>query len=148
MDSQRCGDAVDDDTPGAENDEVTPKIYTTNAEKRKRKRANRKEREMQQVAAAAAAAASRQPQQLQQPQQQLHPAPVAFPAQWHPYWGMPPPLGMPAPIGMTAPFGIAAPHGHPMHWFSQPYHLSIVFISIAILETTMNSLEQPTEANL
>jgi hypothetical protein len=138
MDSQSPadGDAVDDDTPDDDTPGPPPgtsKIYATPAEKRKRKRANRKEREMQQVvAAAAAAAASLQPQQLQQPQQQLHPA-------LHPYWGMPPPLGHPY---------WGAPHGHPMHWLSQPYHLSIVFITIAILETTMNSLEQPIEANL
>ena len=139
MESQYRGDAVDEDTPGAEDDPVTsrqtaPKIYRSKAEARKRKRENRKARELQNVVAAAAAAAvaSLQPQQLQQPQQQLHPA-------WHPYWGMPPPLGHPY---------WGAPHGHPMHWFSQPYHLSIVFITIAILETTMNSLEQPTEANL
>ena len=118
MDSQLRGDAVDDDTPGAENDEVTPKIYRTAAEKRKRKRANRKGREMQQAAAetaaeTAAAAASRQPQQQQQPQQQLHPAPVAFPAQWQQFRGTQPHFNMDAPIGMPAP---GVPHGQPMHW--------------------------------
>ena len=139
MDSQLRGDAVDDDTPGAENDEVTPKIYRTAAEKRKRKRANRKGREMQQAAAetaaeTAAAAASRQPQQQQQPQQQLHPAPVAFPAQWQQFRGTQPHFNMGAPTGMPALgvpplFGPVAPHGQPMHCLCQAYHISIVFIT-------------------
>ena len=39
------------------------------------------------------------------------------------------PIGMPA-LGIPTLFGPVAPHGQPMHWLSQSYHISIVFITI------------------
>ena len=111
MEHQQNDDVVDDDTPGAENDPIG--LMKETAEDPSSKTASKRRKRMIRLKRQAVAAASRQPQQQQQPQQQLHPAPVAFPAQWQQFRGTQPHFNMDAPIGMPAP---GVPHGQPMHW--------------------------------
>ena len=136
MEHQKKKDVVDEDTPGAENDPIgsmkeTPENPNSKTANKRRKRIARLT--LAATAAAATEAASRQPQQPQQPQQHLHPAQAGSPAQWHP---LPLQFGqyfdrmMDCSRNLARGHGPVMPDGQPMHWLSQSYHISIVFITI------------------
>jgi hypothetical protein len=135
MEHQKKKDVVDEDTPGAENDPIGTMKET--AEDPSSKTANKRRKRMLRLTleatAVAAAAASRQPQQPQQPQQQLHPAQAGSPAQWHPLqqqFGQYFDRLMVCSRNLARGHGPVMPDGQPMHWLSQSYHISIVFITI------------------